>query len=126
MQENNQKRNQKKNQGRQVKKGAAKRRKHARSRKNAMQNKFAIQGITIVVCLLLITLFLHGRSLQEKVRDNEIRLTQLQEAYEREQARTQEIEDLQEYMQSDEYIEKYAKEKIGLLKENEILFKENK
>ena len=126
MQENNQKRNQKNSQGRQGRSGAAKRKKHARARKHAMQNKFAIQSITIVVCLLLVTLFLHGRSLQEKVRENEVRLTQLQEAYDREQARTQEIEDLQEYMQSDEFIEQYAKEKIGLLKENEILFKENK
>ena len=29
-------------------------------------------------------------------------------------------------MQSDEYTEKIAKEKIGLVKDNEIIFKENK
>jgi len=108
----------------QVKKGAAKR--HSKARKNYIQNKVAIKGITVVVCLLLIILLFHGRSLQEKVKENEVRLSKLQEAYEKEQARTEEIEALQEYMQSEEYIEKYAKEKIGLLKENEILFKENK
>ncbi len=85
-----------------------------------------MKGIIVVVSLLLVILLFHGRSLQDKVKENEMRLSQLQEEYEKEQARTKEIEDLQEYMQSDEYIEQYAKEKIGLLKENEILFKENK
>ena len=91
-----------------------------------MSNRVAIKGITAVVCLLLVVLLFHGHSLQQKVKENEVRLTQLQEAYEQEQERTKEIEELQEYMQSEEYMEKYAKEKIGLLKENEILFKENK
>ena len=45
---------------------------------------------------------------------------------ETEEARTKDIEDMQEYMQSDEYAEKIAKEKIGLVKDNEIIFKENK
>ena len=43
---------------------------------------------------------------------------------EEEEARTKEIEDLQDYVKSDEYMEKVAKEKIGLLKPNEIIFKE--
>ena len=36
------------------------------------------------------------------------------------------FEELQEYMKSDKYMEKIAREKIGLVKENEIIFKENK
>ena len=55
-----------------------------------------------------------------------MRKAQIAEAYEDEQKRTEEIEQLQEEMQSDEYYEKIAKEKIGLVKDNEILFKENK
>ena len=38
--------------------------------------------------------------------------------------RREEIQELEQYMQSDEYIEKIAREKLGLLKENEILFRE--
>ena len=30
-----------------------------------------------------------------------------------------------EYMQTDEYIEKTAREKLGMVKDNEILFKES-
>ena len=65
-------------------------------------------------------------SLQKKIEANEVRKTQIAEAYAAEQKRTEEIEQLQEEMQSDEYYEKIAKEKIGLVKDNEILFEENK
>ena len=51
---------------------------------------------------------------------------ELEEELKTEEARTKDIEDMQEYMQSDEYTEKIAKEKIGLVKDNEIIFKENK
>ena len=64
--------------------------------------------------------------LQKKIDENIKRQTQLQEQLDAEAARTEEIEDLQEYMKSDEYMEKIAREKIGLVKENEIIFKENK
>ena len=43
-----------------------------------------------------------------------------------EQARTQEIEDLKQYMLTDEYAEQAAREKLGLVKENEIIFQEEK
>ena len=42
-----------------------------------------------------------------------------------EEDRTQEITDLQEYMQSDEYLEKVAKDKLGLVRDGEIIFKES-
>ena len=83
-------------------------------------------GISLVVCVLLIVLMVEGQSLQKKIDENIKRQTQLQEQLDAETARTEEIEDLQEYMKSDEYMEKIAREKIGLVKENEIIFKENK
>ena len=64
--------------------------------------------------------------MQNKIRQNEARYAQLEKQLKEEQARTGEIEELQTYMQSDEYVEKIAKEKIGLVKENEIIFKETK
>lgn len=83
-------------------------------------------GISGVVSLLVIALLYQSVSLQKKIEANEVRKAQIAEAYEDEQKRTEEIEQLQEEMQSDEYYEKIAKEKIGLVKDNEILFKENK
>ena len=37
-----------------------------------------------------------------------------------------EIEKLKEYMQTDEYIANVAREKLGMVKENEIIFSEGK
>ncbi|NCB92118.1 MAG: cell division protein FtsH [Clostridia bacterium] len=75
--------------------------------------------------MLLVILLLEGRSLQDRIQVNEDKKAQLEDQLASEEARTGEIEELQEYMQSDEYIEKIAKEKIGLVKDNEIIFKEN-
>lgn len=90
-----------------------------------IQNRAAMLGISLVVCVLLIVLMVEGQFLQKKIDENIERQTELQEQLEAEAARTEEIEELQEYMKSDEYIEKIAREKIGLVKENEIIFKEN-
>ena len=79
-------------------------------------------GISSVVCMLLGVLLVEGHSLQNKIQQNEVRYAQLEKQLKEEQARTGEIEELQ----GDEYVEKIAKEKIGLVKENEIIFKETK
>ena len=97
-----------------------------KKRRRNVQNKAAMLGISSVVCMLLGVLLVEGHSLQNKIQQNEVRYAQLEKQLKEEQARTGEIEELQEYMQSDEYVEKIAKEKIGLVNENEIIFKETK
>ena len=88
------------------------------------QNKIAMIAITLVVCVLLVALVMQGNTLREKIRQNARRQEQVEQQLSQEEARTKEIEDLQEYVKSDEYMEKVAKEKAGLLKPNEIIFKE--
>ena len=53
-------------------------------------------------------------------------LAQLQNKIDAEEARTQDIADLEAYMQTDEYIANVAREKLGMVKENEIIFSEGK
>ena len=108
------------------KKRTAAKRKNTKARRTDTQNKAAMIGISGVVSLLVIALLYQSVSLQKKIEANEVRKAQIAEAYAAELKRTEEIEQLQEEMQSDEYYEKIAKEKIGLVKDNEILFKENK
>lgn len=108
------------------KKRTAAKRKNTKVRRTDTQNKAAMIGISGVVSLLVIALLYQSVSLQKKIEANEVRKAQIAEAYAAELKRTEEIEQLQEEMQSDEYYEKIAKEKIGLVKDNEILFKENK
>ena len=81
-------------------------------------------SITFVVCILLAVLLYEGHSLKIKIAANERKTVQLEQQIEEENQRTADIRELQEYMQSDEYLEKTAKEKLGLVKENEIIFKE--
>lgn len=49
---------------------------------------------------------------------------QLEKRYTEESERAEEIENMQQYMQSDQYIEDIAKSKLGLAYDNEIIFKE--
>ncbi|MDO4519737.1 MAG: septum formation initiator family protein [Eubacteriales bacterium] len=81
-------------------------------------------AIAVVVTILLIFLVNESRSLHDKMVLYEAKATTLAEQIEEEQNRTQEIEDLKKYMQTDEYVEEVARERLGLVKDNEIVFKE--
>ncbi|MGI6010770.1 MAG: FtsB family cell division protein [Ruminococcus sp.] len=94
------------------------------AKRNRRYNKIAMMGITLVVCMMLVLLWVEGRSVQQRISENTQRQQELAEQIDAEKERTKEIEDMQEYVQSDEYTEKIAKEKIGLVKDNEIIFKE--
>lgn len=87
--------------------------------------KRALLLMTLVVSAVGVTLLVRGSSLSQEIRQNSLREETLEQQLKDETDRTQEIQDLENYMQTDEYIEKIAREKLGLLKENEILFREN-
>ena len=91
-------------------------------RKKSRTTEFSI---TVVLCCLVAVLTVKGISLQQKVNANASRLSSLDSQIEEEKQRTDDITALKEYMQTDEYIEKTAREKLGMVKDNEILFKES-
>jgi len=95
-----------------------------KAKRNRRYNRLAMLGISFVVCMLMVVLLVQGVNLRKRITDNGDKQQTLAQQIEDEGNRTQDIEELQEYMQSDEYIEKAAKEKIGLVKDNEIVFKE--
>ena len=82
-------------------------------------------GITFVVCVLMVALLIQGQKLNGKLSANEQRTSELEQQIEDENQRTEDISEMQEYMQSDEYLEKVAKDKLGLVKDGEIIFKES-
>lgn len=104
-------------------KAIKKRRKKARRSVQARQNKYTMVGISLIVCMLFGMLLYQGNSLQKRIDSNNEKMDQIAEQIDEENQRTKEIDELEEYMQTDEYIEKAAQEKLGLLKENEIIFK---
>ena len=81
-------------------------------------------GISLIVLVLLLSLMVQSRDLKESLAGYETRAEALSQQLEEEQARTEEIKELKEYMQTDEYAEQAARGKLGLVKDNEIIFQE--
>ncbi|MCC8168875.1 MAG: septum formation initiator family protein [Oscillospiraceae bacterium] len=59
---------------------------------------------------------------QPQINDNRAQIAHLEEQIEYEQTRQAEIEDLKDKVNSDEYIEKMASEKLGLVKSTAKIF----
>lgn len=80
-------------------------------------------GIAGVLCMLFITLLVQGNKLERKNIEYKKTEANLEKQIEAEEKRTQDNEELSKYMQTKEYYEKEAKEKLGLVYEDEIIFK---
>ena len=61
--------------------------------------------------------------LNKKIISYQVSNARLEQRIREEKDRTKELEILPEYIQSDEYIEKAAREKFGLVYEDDIIFK---
>ncbi len=97
-----------------------------RRKKRIGYNHLGMFGISLIVLILMLSLMAQSRDLQESLAGYETRAEALSQQIEDEKARTEEIEALKEYMLTDEYTEEAAREKLGLVKENEIIFQEEK
>lgn len=80
-------------------------------------------GIIVVAFLVIMAVQIAG--LKRKDQEYARRQEELQELYEAETERAGELDDLEAYMKSDAYIEDTAKSKLGLVYDNEIIFKES-
>ena len=90
------------------------------------QNKRTIVILIIFVVLLMAITMGASHRQRVQLRAGEEQIRSLQQQTEREQARSEEIRKTEEYMQSDEYIEQVAKDKLGLIRDGDIIFKESK
>ena len=80
--------------------------------------------ISLVVLLLLGILLWQGNALEQELTAYQEQERVLSRKVEEEKARTQEIDGQKEYMQTDEYVEEAARDRLGLVKDNEIIFRE--
>lgn len=81
-------------------------------------------SITFVAGVLFVGMMGKSVALQDQLSSYDSQIKELDQQIEEEEGRTTEIDDLKEYMKTDEYVEETAREKLGLVKENEIVFKE--
>ncbi len=92
-------------------------------KKRRLQHRISVVSISCVVLLLMVILGVGSLSLQEKNRNYKEQEARLQEQIAAEIAREEEIAELEAYVGSDKYVEDVAKEKLGLINPNEIIFK---
>lgn len=92
--------------------------------KRNLQNRLAMLSITFVVGILFVAMMTKSLALEEQIADYKAQTKKLDAQLEEEKDRTSEIDDIRDYMKTDEYVESVAREKLGLVKENELVFKE--
>ena len=88
------------------------------------ESKTAMISVILVDSALSISLMARSYALEEKIGDYKSQRKEVKAQISAEEQRTKEIEALKEYMQSDEYAKQVAREKLGLVEGDEIIFKE--
>jgi len=83
----------------------------------------AMALVSTVLLLLMLVILYNGTKMHAKLQEYESREALLQEQIEAEWERSNEIEELKKYTKTKKYIEETAREKLGLVYEDEILIK---
>jgi len=97
-------------------------RKVAYRKKN--QNKFSMILVTLVVIMITIVVAVQSVNLQGKIASVADRENELKEQIAEQEKRAEEIEEYRKEVQTKGYMEELAKDKLGLVYEGEIVFKE--
>ena len=94
-----------------------------RKKRENLNNRMALIGVTLVVFSLAIAVHLKGLDLEQKDLNYRLREESLMKQVEDEKARAGELEEYRAYVQTKQYVEKVAKEKLGLVNRDEVLLK---
>ena len=100
----------------------------ARARRKAAyrrrhQNRFSMFLVTLVVVMIMVVVAVQSVSLRQKIDAKAQEEQQLDKQIAAEEERSAEIADFAKEVQTKGYIERIAREKLGLVYEGEILFK---
>lgn len=88
------------------------------------QNKLAKNLVSLILIVFVIVMTVQIQNVYVKQQDYVAKQAQLEQQLKEEQERKAELEEYKEYIQSMDYVEDVAKSKLGLLYENEIIFRE--
>lgn len=88
------------------------------------QNKFGMFLVSIVVIMLMVVVAVKSVELREKKAFYAQKEQTLLEQIEAETKRSEEIDEYEKYTQTKKYIEDVAKDRLGLVYEGEIIFKD--
>lgn len=98
---------------------------HRVAYRKRQQNRFSMFLVTLVVLMILILVGVRSIELHRKIDAKRLEVQALEEQIEAENKRTLEIEAFGKEVQTKGYIENIAREKLGLVYEDEILFKQD-
>lgn len=87
------------------------------------QNRLGMALVSMVVVMLMVVILFKSHELKADQAAYLEKETMLQAQIDDEHERTKELEEYEKYTKTDKFVEEIAKEKLGLLYENEILFK---
>ena len=90
------------------------------------RRKSGAVSIAVIVLAFLVVMAVQICRIKAKDAEYAAREQELKQEYEEETQRASEIDDLETYMNSSQYIEDVAKSRLGLTYKNEIIFKEKK
>lgn len=88
------------------------------------QNKFSMFLVTLVVLMIMVVVAVGSVSLAGKLEECDEREASLNAQIAEEDRRAEEIAEYEKYTQTKKYTEEVAKDKLGMVYEGEILFKE--
>lgn len=87
------------------------------------QNRLGMFLVFTVVVMLLVVVSVKSNELKNKKDIYLVKQTQLENQIEEEQKRTEDILEFGKYTKTKKFVEEVAKDKLGLVNEDEIIFK---
>lgn len=94
-----------------------------RQKKRIQRHKRSVLAVSAVILLLVVVVSASSMTLRARDKSYQAQEMELKEQIKEEKARKAEIKELEKYVGTDEYVEDVAKDKLGLVHENEIIFK---
>ena len=88
------------------------------------QNKLSMGLAAVVVGILIVVIMVACFGLHQRLVKNRERSNELETEIAKEEQRAEDIEEYRKYTETREYIEEVAREKLGLVYEGEVIFKE--
>ena len=94
-----------------------------RQQRISTENRLAMLAILLVVCLLFSVLLLEGLRLNDRIDAGARRVAELREEIRAEELRTESIEELNDSMLTEESVRQIAKNRLGLVENDELVLK---
>ncbi len=90
--------------------------------KKKRQNRFSMALVIMVILMLVVVVAFKRVELKNKQAEYDLREKQLTEQIESEKERATDIEEYGKYTKTKKYAEEVAKDKLGLVNDDEIIF----